>query len=537
MRIGFDFDNTLVCYEDVFALESKNLGFMPVNWRGSKQELKDELLRRSGGERLWQTLQGRVYGFGMEKAVLFPGVAPFLMRSRYRGDEMFIVSHKTEYGHFDSTKTPLREAALTWMESRGFFEKSRFGLAKENVFFEETRSKKVDQIAQLKLDIFIDDLEEVFSEEGFPPITKLLFNVKAKGRNHDLHCNNWSDIGEHILGPVPDVDCKRLAQTFCPERIDSVTRLLGHGNSRTYQVLTNTSKSYCLKSYPDQLVDPRPRLRNEVNACNLLEDLRLTPRSVAHDEELNLALFEWIDGDPPGSITTKHIGQALSFVKKLKAIPEDVQNNYPEASEACLSGTQLISQVQERIENLESIDNMELQQFLKISIRPLWQETRKWFGDNWPNISFETKLVDSRQTLSPSDFGFHNSLQRADGSLWFVDLEYFGRDDPVKLITDFLWHPAMNLQDAHKTQWSKGVFEIFSQDLELRQRFRAAWPAYALRWALIMLNEFLQEGWRKRIYAKPELEHERDNVQQHQLLKAAKICERVRREKLECPYV
>ena len=118
MRIGFDFDNTLVCYEDVFALESKNLGFMPVNWRGSKQELKDELLRRSGGERLWQTLQGRVYGFGMEKAVLFPGVAPFLMRSRYRGDEMFIVSHKTEYGHFDSTKTPLREAALTWMESR-----------------------------------------------------------------------------------------------------------------------------------------------------------------------------------------------------------------------------------------------------------------------------------------------------------------------------------------------------------------------------------------------------------------------------------
>ena len=143
MRIGFDFDNTLVCYEDVFALESKNLGFMPVNWRGSKQELKDELLRRSDGERLWQTLQGRVYGFGMEKAVLFPGVAPFLMRSRYRGDEMFIVSHKTEYGHFDSTKTPLREAALDWMESKGFFEQSRFGLAKENVFFEKTRSEKV----------------------------------------------------------------------------------------------------------------------------------------------------------------------------------------------------------------------------------------------------------------------------------------------------------------------------------------------------------------------------------------------------------
>jgi len=57
----------------------------------------------------------------------------------------------------------------------------------------------------------------------------------------------------------------------------------------------------------------------------------------------------------------------------------------------------------------------------------------------------------------------------------------------------------MNLRVAHKTQWLRGVFAIFSQDLELRQRFRAAWPAYALRWALIMLNEFLPEGWQKRL--------------------------------------
>ncbi|SVA70966.1 uncharacterized protein METZ01_LOCUS123820, partial [marine metagenome] len=145
VRIGLDFDNTLVCYDAVFASESKKLGFMPLNWRGSKQDLKDELQRRADGERLWQTLQGRVYGFGMEKAVLFPGVTPFLMRGRYRGDEIFIVSHKTEYGHFDSTKTPLREVSLAWMESKGFFEKSRFGLSKENVFFEQTRSQKVER--------------------------------------------------------------------------------------------------------------------------------------------------------------------------------------------------------------------------------------------------------------------------------------------------------------------------------------------------------------------------------------------------------
>ena len=81
------------------------------------------------------------------------------------------------------------------------------------------------------------------------------------------------------------------------------------------------------------------------------------------------------------------------------------------------------------------------------------------------------------------------------------------------------------------------MFEIFSQDLELRQRFRAAWPAYALRWALIMLNEFRPDGWQKRVHAKQELRQGRKRRQQRQLRKAAEACDRIRGDKLECPYV
>ncbi|SVC27934.1 uncharacterized protein METZ01_LOCUS280788, partial [marine metagenome] len=81
VRIGLDLDNTLICYDHVFVLESKRLGMMPEYWGGSKQELKDELQSRPDGERLWQTLQGRVYGSAMKQAVMFPGVALFLMRS------------------------------------------------------------------------------------------------------------------------------------------------------------------------------------------------------------------------------------------------------------------------------------------------------------------------------------------------------------------------------------------------------------------------------------------------------------------------
>ncbi|SVC06430.1 uncharacterized protein METZ01_LOCUS259284, partial [marine metagenome] len=351
---------------------------------------------------------------------MFPGVAPFLIRCRQRDNDLFIVSHKTEFGHFDSTRTPLRGAALSWMESKGFFEKSRFGLAKENVFFAGTRSEKVEQIARLKLDIFIDDLEEVFAEEGFPPINKVLFNVKAEGQHHDLHCNNWSEIGQQMFGSMPDAEYKLLAQTLCREHIQSVTRLPGHGNSRVYRVLTDSATAYALKVYTDLVTDPRPRLRNEVRACNVLEHLGLTPRSVSHDQELNFALFEWIDGETPRTIEKSHIDQALTFAEKLKDLSENVGNDIPEASEACLSGVQLLSQVNERIQILGSTNNEELQKFLETTIKPLWEELQEWSAVNWPVSSFENELARSKQTLSPSDFGFHNVLQKRDNSLRFV---------------------------------------------------------------------------------------------------------------------
>ena len=537
MRIGLDFDNTLVCYDHIFALESNRLGIMPADWSGSKQELKDKLLSHPDGDRLWQTLQGRVYGPAMKRAVMYPGVAHFLMRSRLRGDDLFIVSHKTEFGHFDSTRTPLRQEALMWMESNGFFEQNRFGLVKGCVFFADTRCEKVEQIAHLNLDIFIDDLEEVFEEEAFPPIKKVLFNVKAKGRHHDLHCSNWSEIAQQILGPMPDHECKVLAQTFCPGKIESVTQLPGRGNSRIYRVITTSGDAYALKSYPDRLIDSRPRLRTEVKACDLLEHLSLTPRSVAYNEELNCALFEWIDGETPRTIKTTHIDQALAFAGKLNDLTDRAHNYFPEASEACLSAMQLFSQVEGRIQRLESVDDLELQKFLKTRIKPLWEEIKDSLESKWPAVPLEKPLTQSKQTLSPSDFGFHNSLQQSDGNLCFVDLEYFGFDDPIKLIADFLWHPAMDLSPTHKTRWLRGMLAIFDRDPELGERFHAAWPAYGVRWALIMLNEYLHDGWQKRLHANPEPQQSRKQIQQRQMQKAAEICGRIREEKLECPYV
>ena len=225
MRIGLDFDNTLARYDEVFASEAKQGKFVPKEWQGTKKQLRDTLRSREGGDIMWQKLQGRVYGPMMSQAELFPGVIQFMLRCKHRGDDLFIVSHKTEYGHFDPTETPLRQVALQWMTQCGFFKKTKCGLSHERVFFESTRNEKVSRISSLDLDVFVDDLKEVFAEDDFPNIGKILFTTDTDEEQDVVNCNNWSSIANQILGPITDEDCKIMAQTITKEEILKVQKI------------------------------------------------------------------------------------------------------------------------------------------------------------------------------------------------------------------------------------------------------------------------------------------------------------------------
>ena len=162
MLIGLDFDNTIACYNDVFSSEAKIKGLVNKEWKGGKQDLKLLLESQENGQNIWQKIQGQVYGPCMQKATLYPGVARFLLRCKLKGHKVFIVSHKTKYGHFDKTKTLLREASLKWMDSQGFFKETLYDIDRKNIFFADTQRDKILKIKSLNLDIFVDDLEEIF---------------------------------------------------------------------------------------------------------------------------------------------------------------------------------------------------------------------------------------------------------------------------------------------------------------------------------------------------------------------------------------
>ncbi len=201
MLIGIDFDNTIAGYDEVFALAGKAEGLLEPRFSGPKREIRDYIRTLENGERLWMALQGRVYGVHMAKARLIEGVGGFLTRCRERELAVCIVSHKTRFGHFDQDKVDLRNAAMTWMAAKGFFDPAGFALQRDAVHFAETRSEKVARIAALGCSHFIDDLKEVFLEEAFPAETKsyLLSTEKPTPQGPFAVFPAWSGITNAVF--------------------------------------------------------------------------------------------------------------------------------------------------------------------------------------------------------------------------------------------------------------------------------------------------------------------------------------------------
>lgn len=200
LRIGLDFDNTLITYDDVFLAMARERGLTAADFRGRKQAIRDSIRLLPDGELSWQHLQGYVYGKGVAQAAMFEGVGSFLRQCKTRNVPVVIVSHKTEFGHRDPERVNLRQAALDWMTAQGFFKE--YGITRENVYFESTREEKIERIARLSCTHFVDDLEEVLTDPGFPGgVERILFaegGASADTKSY-IVCPTWREIEQQVF--------------------------------------------------------------------------------------------------------------------------------------------------------------------------------------------------------------------------------------------------------------------------------------------------------------------------------------------------
>lgn len=178
MIIGLDFDNTIVKYDDLFhrvALEKKLISKeIPVN----KFEVRN-YLRQMGKEDVWTEMQGYVYGARMEEAIAYDGAIEFLVWAKTNGHQLAIISHKTKFP-FAGEKYDLHSSATKWIADNLLLDGEPL-VQTENIFFLPTKELKVAKITSFDCDLFLDDLPEILTADGFSEKTKkILFDPEDK---------------------------------------------------------------------------------------------------------------------------------------------------------------------------------------------------------------------------------------------------------------------------------------------------------------------------------------------------------------------
>ena len=309
----------------------------------------------------------------------------------------------------------------------------------------------------------------------------------------------WDVIEEHFQTQIVD-----------DEQIKS-------GNNQVVKLHCRNGEFLIAKIYPRIQQDPRDRLGVEFGALSFLwkHGIRSIPQPLFADSEEGFAVYEFIPGTriDINRIGVEDISAAVDFLGSLAPLKEKQDSAVlPIASEACFSGRSYLENIDKRVTMLESLDHetflhAKARRFLDQDFIPFLKEVKEWYIKTLIEAGSRStdELTFAQKTLSPSDFGFHNALRRDDGRLVFVDFEYFGWDDPAKMIVDFLHHPAMPMSQEMKKGFLNKVFEVFAQDGTLKDRIQAVYPILGLKWCLIMLNEFLPGSLARRKKANAEL--------------------------------
>lgn len=196
MRIGLDFDNTIVCYDQAIALLAEELFELPPDVPRTKLGLRDHL-RGTGREPEWTAFQGELYGPGMRHAQPFEGAIETMLQLMAAGHELVIVSHRSRRPYAGEPHD-LHAAARGWVAERlqctGLFAADR-----GSVNFLETLQEKVARIAELGCQAFLDDLPEVLGDSGFPASAAgILFDPSggSSAPEGQRRISTWPELGE-----------------------------------------------------------------------------------------------------------------------------------------------------------------------------------------------------------------------------------------------------------------------------------------------------------------------------------------------------
>lgn len=513
IRLGLDLDGTIVLYDEVFHRHAVACHGMPANLPVNKTAVRDWLRLQPDGEARWTELQGLVYGSLMPEAKLAPGLAKFLRAIHAARIPVCIISHKTEFP-VAGPRANLRTAALAWLEANGFFAAEGFGMRREDVFFESTREEKLRRIASQGCTVFVDDLEEVLTEPEFPKgVERWHYRPDRPESEHERMrpFSDWADLLTRLT--YRDEPVFAAVAATLGKRPDSVTRLVGGANNIVARVDVG-GRPLLAKLYFTHARDPRDRLSTEFGMLGFLwrNGVRCVPEPLRMNREHHLGLYEFLPGArllAPAEVSAEDVRQLaelLAAMWRLRSQPG--AEKLPPASEAAFTLNGYWANVERRLSRARNAlanlpDAAAVGEFVERELVPVAGAVRDFLSARalGLGVDLDAELPQAQRTLSPADHGFHNVLRRADGRLTFLDFEYAGWDDPAQVLANALLLPEVPLPAEHRAAFLRGMLAHLTSAQGVPARLRLVYPMLALKWSLIMLNEFLPVGGERRVFA------------------------------------
>jgi|GEM_PF-1289525 len=509
MIIGIDFDNTIINYEQLFFLAAEKEGWSNRHII-TKSAIKQQLIEEDGDDRRWQFLQKEVYSHLIEKAKPYDGALAFLRKVLALKDSVYIISHKTEFSNLDG-KTNLINPALNWLEEKGVIGNKGF-LKKEQVIFCETREEKIKTIKSLKCDLFIDDLLPVLNDPLFPQNTlKILFGSGINDFDI-IQTNYWSDL--NVLREMK----KNHSNSFIHDLVKMLGQIPSHcwycydgGNHRSFVIELNDNQKLFVKSSNHASI---ANLENEYYALKVLESNGITciPKAMGFSGQNAFLLQNCVEGKKINKITNIHLLSIGNFIQQLDKVSID----FPFASQYRAKLNDYTTAIETRLEKINSglkrlqstyPDLIKIEKLIQKKVTPIKEFIFKKYNQQIKqnHLELEQKFPKNELILNPSDFGFHNIILSNDDRLFFIDFEYFGWDDKIKMVCDFIHHLGHNLNLEQKLYFLRLLKQRGFLSKTLIQRMELVIDLIGLEWVLIVLNVAQEDKLEQKKLAFSEL--------------------------------
>jgi len=528
MKLGIDFDNTIVSYHHSFQEYARNQSIILEDYETPKISVRKALKKKPRGNLDWTKLQGEVYGSRMSDALPYEGFFSFLKECLSRTWQVVIISHRTRYPAVGKP-TNLHLVALEWLKEHRIISEEM--LAPSQCFYETTSESKIFRINEEDCDVFIDDLSSVLQHKNFPISTNpLLF-----GSRHDSlpYALDWSQVLIQIESiKKTDFRARKLPKKQIWETLpinehteafdellgdmhnicgDSLIPLGGGANNRTYEIILQDKTRLLGKVYYRDKNDSRDRLKSESDFLEALNAIGCPniPLLESKDENNGIAVHSWIGGlnaDQMEIVPSKVWYDCIDFIVKIQELKKE-DTNLPYASEAAFSFREHIELLQSRRDAWMSFalgQPDELSPALNHLVTTTLEEKYQTLAEQLISHSeFNTLISEDERILSPSDFGLHNILIDDKGECHFIDFEYAGWDDPAKTLADFFAQPRRSapyelyiiMREALAGLIPPKHRDFFYQRVPIIDRI------IRLKWCYIILNQIHPKEKKRREFA------------------------------------